>query len=319
MVSRIELIFTSEVVSRKGDHYIRSFVANFGKIIHCKGAQLVDVYYIDGKFVPADEAEIPIDDLAILRGLGIFDFMRTYYGKPIFLKEHIARLQQSARQIGLDLTWTEQELTDIVQQVLRRNGHREVSIRIVVTGGSSPDFITPQGNPRLLILVNAMTPVPEWWHTKGVKVITLESERNIPSAKSIDYIPAIVALKAARDQDALEAVYVNRNGMVLEGTTSNLFIFSGNTLITPGKEILSGITRQTVLDLAGDISTVDIRDIPRMDLLKADEVFITGSNRMVVPVIQVDDTVIGDGTPGRCTRQIMKAFANYTAKLAEKF
>ena len=279
----------------------------------------MDVFYVDGEFVPADEAKIPIDDLAVLRGIGVFDFMRTYYGKPIFLRQHIARLQQSARQIGLDLIWTEEELIDIVQHALRRNGHREASIRIVVTGGSSPDFITPQGNPRLLVLVTAVTPVPKWWHTRGIKVITLESERTLPGAKSIDYIPATMALKAARDRDALEAVYVNRNGMVLEGTTSNLFMFNSNTLITPGQNILSGITRQTVLDLARKIFTVDIQDIPKTKLLGADEVFITGSNRMVVPVVQVDDIVIGDGKPGRCTRRIMESFADYTAKLAAKY
>ncbi|MBW2412319.1 MAG: aminotransferase class IV [Deltaproteobacteria bacterium] len=270
------------------------------------------IFYVDGQFVPSDEATIPIDDLALLRGYGIFDFLKTYRGKPIFLGEHIERLQQSAEQIGLDLPWSRRELTNIVMQTLDKNNLPESNIRMVVTGGSSPDFITPQGKPRLLVLVTPLAEQPEWWYSEGVKIITIDSERNIPAAKSIDYIPATMALKEARRQDAIEAVYVDRAGYVLEGTTSNLFLFSDDRLVTPGRAILNGITRQVVLKLAEKTKETEIRDIKAHELYAAEEVFITGSNKEIVPVVRVDQTIIGNGRPGRHTKALMEAFVAYT-------
>ena len=262
---------------------------------------------MDGQFVPASEAVIPVDDLAIMRGFGVFDLLRTLNGKPLFLVEHIKRLQASARRIGIQLPWTPQKLIDIVMQTLQRNSFGESNIRIVVTGGSSPDFITPQGKPRLLVLVTGAPQLPQWWYTDGVKIITFFSERSIPGAKSIDYVTATIALKQARDQNAIEAVYVDHNGYAREGTTSNLFAFYADTLVTPGKGILSGITRKAVLDLAATMFRVDLRDLRLNDLLAADEVFITGTNKIIVPVVRINDTTIDQGCPGKNTQKLMGA------------
>lgn len=272
------------------------------------------IYYIDGEFVPADEAVIPVNDLAVLRGYGVFDFLRTYRGKPFFLKEHIERLKQSARQIDLDFPWSQSKLAAVVMQTLSRNNYSEANIRIVVTGGASPDFITPQGKPRLLVLVTPAQKLPVWWYENGVKIITTFTERFIPGAKSINYIPATIALKKARKQNAVEAVYIDRDGFVQEGTTSNLFAFIGDKLVTPGREILAGITRHVVLTLTEGMFDAEIRDIKKDELLKADEVFITGTNKGLVPVVQVDDTIIGDGKPGARTRQVMETLAEYNAR-----
>ena len=264
-------------------------------------------YYVDGQFVQASDAVIPVDDLAIMRGLGVFDLLRTLNGKPLFLEEHIKRLENSARRIGIALPWPRTELTRVVMEALHRNSFKESNIRIVVTAGSSPDFLTPQGKPRLLILVTRAPTLPGEWYSDGVKIITYFSERNIPGAKSIDYVPATIALRQASDHDAIEAVYVDRNGLVLEGTTSNLFAFSHGTLVTPNRGILSGVTRRAVLDLAGKTGPVDLRDLSLAELLTADEVFITGTNKMIVPVVRVDETVIGDGRPGQRTQNLMNA------------
>jgi branched-chain amino acid aminotransferase len=271
------------------------------------GAHSVEIYYVDGQFVPASEAVIPVDDLAIMRGFGVFDLLRTLNAKPLFLSEHIKRLQASARRIGMELPWTPQKLIDIVIQTLQRNAFEESNIRIVVTGGSSPDFITPQGKPRLLVLVTRAPELPQWWYTDGVKIITFFSERSIPGAKSIDYVTATIALKQARDQNAIEAVYVDHNGYAREGTTSNLFAFYADTLVTPGKAILDGITRKAVLDLAVKMFRVDLRDLRLHDLLAADEVFITGTNKMIVPVVRINDTTIDHGRPGKHTQKLMGA------------
>ncbi len=271
------------------------------------------IYYIDGEFVPAKKAVIPVDDLAILRGLGVFDFLRTYGGKPYFLDEHISRLENSAKKVDLDLPWSHDEMTGIVLDTLSRNNFAEANVRIVVTGGSSPDFITPQGKPRLLVLVSSVPELPAKWYTDGVGIITQIIERNIPGAKSINYMTASIALKKAKKYDAIEALYVDRKGNVLECTTSNIFVFVGNDLITPGKAILSGITRKVVMDLAKDMFNVVVRDLSKKELLAADEVLITGTNKGVVPVVRVDRHTIGNGRPGPKTKMLMKAAEKHTS------
>jgi len=277
----------------------------------------MSIYYVNGKYLPAEQAMIPVDDLAVVRGIGVFDLLRTYGGKPLFLKEHVDRLFASAHQININLPWTHDQICQIAMETLRRNQVEEANIRMIVTGGSSTDFITPQGNPRLLVLVTPLPKLPRWWYEKGVKVVTMRTERRIPGAKSIDYIPAALALHKAQEQNAIEAVYVDRNDFALEGTTSNLFAVIEDRLVTPGQGILSGITRQAVLDLARDLLPIDVRDLPLNELLTAREVFLTGTNKGLVPVVQVDDTQIADGKPGSHTRRIMKALEAHFQQSSE--
>jgi len=271
------------------------------------------IYYVDGKFVPSDQAMIPVDDLAVLRGYGVCDIMRTYKGKPYFLNEHIQRLENSAKKIGLSLPWQTQDIINIVLETIKKNQPiDEVNIRIVITGGSSPDFFYPQGRPRLIILITNINKLPDSWYEKGVKVITQKIERTLPDAKVISYIPAAMALKEAIKNNGIEAIYINRNMEALEGTTSNLFAFFDNTLVTPRDGVLKGITRQAILSLAKKIYNTEEKPIRLEHLLKADEIFITGTNKCVVPVIQIDNTKIGNGTPGLNTRRIITELENHT-------
>lgn len=272
------------------------------------------VYYVDGTFVPAQEAKIPVDDLAVLRGIGVCDIMRTFQGRPYFVDEHIDRLVESGKKIGLSLPWNRAGIKQIVLQTLEKNpGLAEMNIRIVITGGSSPDFLTPTGRPRLIVMVTEIKKLPEEWYSRGVKVITLVQERPLAGAKVTAYIPATIAMNQARTAGAMEVIYINRKNHALEGTTSNLFAFFGNTLVTPPPEgILKGITRKVILSLAKNRYEVSEESIPLEKLLTADEVFITGTNKGVVPVIQIDDTPIGDGRPGYRTETLMKALADHS-------
>lgn len=269
-------------------------------------------YYIDGEFVPENKAFIPVDDLAVLRGFGVCDLMRTYNGKPYFLNEHIKRLENSAKEIGLELPWSCDDMVKIVLETLKKNKTiNEANIRIVITGGSSPDFITPHGNPRLLVLVTQIPELPASWYEKGVKVITLPIERDIPGAKSISYIPATMALKKAKKENAVEALYVDRHGFVRECATSNFFAFINGSLVTPDRDVLKGITRQVVLDISKDLFDIELRQLPLDEVLNADEVFITGTNKGVVPVVMIDDTIIGNGRPGKNTAGVIKALNDH--------
>ena len=276
------------------------------------------IYYVDGKFIPADQAVIPVDDLAILRGYGVCDIIRTYKGRPYFFLEHIKRLENSAKEIGLPIPWKTKDIIDIVLETLKRNESiDEVNIRIIITGGSSSDFFYPQGHPRLIILITDIHKLPESWYTKGVKVITHPLERALPDAKVISYIPAAMALRQAKETGAIEAIYINRKKEVLEGTTSNLFAFFKDTLVTPLDGVLKGITRQAILSIAKKIYPTRETSIPLKQLLTADEVFISGTNKCIVPVIQVDDTKIGTGMPGQNTLKLIEELEKHALEFMD--
>jgi branched-chain amino acid aminotransferase len=277
-----------------------------------------NIFYIDGEFLPEKDARIPVNDLAILRGYGIFDFFRTYGGKPFHLKDHLKRLEHSAISIDLNLPLRIEEIKDIVLETLKRNQHKDSNVRIVVTGGQTDDFITPCGKPRLLVMVTEAHLCPKKWYENGVKIITVPLERQIPGAKSLNYLSAILALKEAYQKKAVEAVYIDREKNLREGTTSNFFIFINGKMITPGtEEILPGITRQVVLELAEHEFEVQIRDIYLDELHQAQGAFLSSSNKQVLPVVRVDDLTIGDGKPCDKTRLIMKRFEEYITRYAK--
>lgn len=273
----------------------------------------MDIYYVDGEFVPADQAVIPVNDLAVLRGLGAFELLRTYCGRPFALDEHLDRLVKSAQKIGLSLPGDIDHIKQVALDTLERNRrHDEVNIRIIITGGSSPDFMTHQGKPRLIVMVSPMPRQPHEWYAHGVKITTMTSRRVLPGAKSINYLSASVALKKAQEKNAVESAYVDRDGMVYECTTSNIFAFVGDRLITPGRRILVGITRGVVLQIAEKMFSIEVRDLPFKEFIAADEIFITGTNKGIVPVVRVDDVVIGGGRPGPNTCQLMAALEAHT-------
>ena len=274
----------------------------------------MNIYSIDGQFVEDHQATIPVDDLSVLRGFGIFDFLRTYNGIPFHLEDHLLRLQRSARLIGLQLPHSLSALAEIVRETLARNNHAESNIRIVVTGGISSDSITPDNSPRLLVMIGAVKAMPEEWYRNGAKIITCHAERFMPGAKSINYIPAILCQAEGREQQAIEAVYVDRDGYLLEGTTSNFVALRGDTLITPPCDrILPGITRQVVLHLARREFAVEERQLHKDEIRLFDEAFLTSSVKEVAPVVSIDSVRLGDGQPGRRSKRIMELFREYTA------
>jgi branched-chain amino acid aminotransferase len=278
----------------------------------------VNIYYVDGGYVPANRAVLSINDLGLLRGYGAFDFLRTYNRRPFLLEDHVARLAQSAKLIDLSLPCSESKMMDITIETLERNSElTEANIRLVVTGGDSEDSITPANRTRLLIMVTDLHPCPEQWYRDGAAVITTQDERYLPRAKSTNYLPAILALSRARRQGAMESIYVDRCGRLLEGTTTNFFAFIDGTLTTPGDSVLLGITRKVILKLADGQFAVKVRDIHREEIHRMEEVFITASNKEVVPVVHIDECSIGSGRPGERTRRIMRLFAEYTHRYGQ--
>jgi len=276
----------------------------------------MNTYYIDGRYVPEDEAAISVNDMIVLRGYGAFDFLRTYGGRPFFLQDHVRRLQNSTKLMGLHFPWSLSEIEAIVLETIRKNDLAECNVRIVVTGGVSADGITPQDNASLIVMVTDVHPMRPEWYSEGAAITTNRVERYCPEAKSTNYLAAIVALRKARAVGAVESVYVDRHDRLLEGTTSNLFLFVGDKLVTPGDGILPGVTRNVLMEVLKKEFPIEVRDVHMGELEQVAEVFLSSSNKEVMPVVRIDDCVIGAGKPGKRTRKAMRLFLEFTKAYA---
>lgn len=274
------------------------------------------IFYVNGHFVPADQAALPINDLGIVRGYGVFDMLRTYNRVPFHLQDHLARLQRSAEQIDLEMPCPLDELEAMVLETHDRNDFENAALRVIVTGGPSPDLSTPQGNPSLVIMVTPISLPPQEQYERGCKATAVEMIRERPSVKSLNYIGAIMAVQEATRREAVEALYLTKDGNITEGTRSNFFILRGNQLITPAVDILPGITRQVILALAPEYFDVVERTVAYVELDEADEAFISSSTKELLPIVQVNDKVIGDGVPGPNTHKLLVRFREYARSLA---
>jgi len=272
------------------------------------------IYYVNGNFLPADQATLPVNDLSIVRGYGVFDYTRSYHGKPFKLHEHILRLERSAQAIELNLPWSTTELEAIVQATFDRNGFPDAGIRIVVTGGPSDDLMTPHNPPSIVVMITPIKSSIAVQQAQGVKVTTVAMDRILPTVKSINYMGAVMAVEAAKRQGAVEAIYRTADGRLTEGTRANFFVLRGNQLFTPKTEVLKGITRAVVLEIAEDDFELVESDIFYTELASYDEVFITSSTKEILPVVQVDDLQIGDGKPGPRTLKLVDLFRTYVER-----
>lgn len=283
----------------------------------------MSIFYVNGEYLPEAEAKLPVRDLAILRGYGAFDYLRTYGQQPFRLDKNIARLRRSCEILDLRFPWADEDIAEIVYETLVQNlalnDSDEYSIRLLVTGGISSSNITPDGEPSLMVLVQPFTPPSSEFYEKGVKIVSVDLNRLFPDAKSTLYTPAILAQKRARENGGVEALYIDNDGNVLEGTTANIFAIYGNTIVTPptADTILPGITRMTAIELAEEYFSLEVRPLPFEELLQADEAFITSANREVMPVVKIDEQTIGNGKVGEGTQQMMALFRNLTKKRAQ--
>lgn len=265
-------------------------------------------WYIGGQWVHPDEATISINDMAVLRGYSVFESLRTYNFRPFHLDEHLERLYRSAIMIDMEIPWSSKQIADIVREIITRNTYQNASIRLLVTGGESEDGILPSGNPLLVVMITPLGERDMERFARGSKLITTKLQRISPEAKTANYIAAVRALKEASRRNAADALFVNEREHVLEATRSNFFIFRGDTLVTPRRGILIGITRNIVLELAQSHYVVEERPILLEELALADEAFITSSAKEITPVVQIDDLIIGDGKPGPRTYQLEQRF-----------
>ncbi len=271
---------------------------------------MIKYCYFNGKIINLNKAVLPIYDLGIVRGYGAFDFFRTYNGKLFHPKEHHARFKNSLKEIGLKFELSFQDFEKACYELMKLNKMKEASFRILMTGGNMTDgLLSTKSNLFILIepLVNYYLPYAE----KGIKLITSEYLRPFPLSKSTCYIEAVRLEPVRRKVDATEILFL-KDGKVSECSTSNIFIIKKGIFYTPKNNILAGITRKVVIDLLikNKFKIIE-KDISEKELFTADEVFITATNKKVLPVVKIDNKKIGNGKIGNLTKKIQQEFDNY--------
>ena len=265
-------------------------------------------WYVDKAWVHPEQATISVHDLAILRGYSAFEALRTYDRRPFHLDEHLERLERSAALIDLELPCTHEQLTSIIHEIVARNAYRHAAVRMLVTGGESEDGVIAVGAPKLIVMITPLGERDLERFARGINLMTTRLQRDIPEAKTSNYMSAIRVLKEAARHGVDDALFVNKLGHVQEATRSNFFLFRGDTLVTPREEVLIGITRNVVLDLARGRFSIEERPILLAELAQADEAFLTSSSKEITPVVRIDEQVIGSGKPGPRTSELEQRF-----------
>lgn len=269
--------------------------------------------YFNGKIIPFSQAKIRVDDLGVTRGFGVFDVSKSYGdGKVFLLDAHVNRFFHSAETIDLTPPMSKKTLTRLIQTLLKKNGGGEAQVRVVMTGGAPVDGLRfNKKKPTVFILIEPFIPFSHSVYRNGTKLITHEFQRAFPRAKTTNYITAVSLQEERIKAKAIEILFVSR-GFVREASTSNIFILKGNNLITPYEGILLGITRDFTLKLAKPLYHVEERNIRTEELFSADEVFLTATNKEIVPIVTIDGKKIGDGKVGKNTKTLMRLFREKT-------
>lgn len=268
--------------------------------------------YLNGTIRPVDELSIGITDLSLLRGYGLFDYFLTYNGRPFQWDWYWERFQNSAAGLRLPLPMGKDETYAVVMDLVSRAGGADVALRFVLTGGYSADSISI-GEPNLLIITEDIHPVPGEQYKVGIRVMLDEYVRDMAEIKSTDYKRVILKASAIRAAGASDLLY-HKDGEISELSRSNFFLVKGNTLITPNRHILRGITRRTVIELAKPDFVVEERPVLLSELQDADEAFTTSSTKRVLPIVQVGEITIGNGQVGPKSRFLLQRFDEFVAK-----
>ncbi len=264
---------------------------------------------INGEYRYPGQAMLPVNDLGLIRGLGVFDYLRTYNRKPFRMDDYLERLRSSADALLLPLP-NDTEIKFVVKELIRRSDYPgDIGIRLLITGGTTPDGISVT-KPSFIVTAEKLFLPPADVFLNGIKLITFEFLRELPQVKTTNYLTAIRNVKLKEQQNAYELLY-HKNGNILETSRNNFFIFKENKLITPKNNILFGITRKVVLELAAGKYEIEEREIKTEEINDCTEAFITGTTKKIIPVVQVNDFIIGDGKPGANTVKIMRHFDDY--------
>lgn len=274
--------------------------------------------YLNGQYVTKENATISVYDHGFLYGDGIFEGIRVYSGNIFKCREHLERLYDSAKSIMLDIPLTLEDMQDAMVETIRRNELRDGYIRLIVSRGAGNLGLDPRRCPQasVIIIVEQLAIYPEEAYRNGLRTVSVSQRRNIPDAlnpkiKSLNYLNNILVKIQANLADVGEAIMLNAQGYVAEGSSDNIFIIKKGVVYTPPCYLgaLEGITRAAIMELCGKLGyTLKEEPFTLHDVYVADEVFFTGTAAEVIAVREVDGRIIGSGEAGPMTLNLLKHF-----------
>ena len=255
---------------------------------------------INDELVPSSKASLLISDLSIQRGYGIFDFFKTLHNTPVFFEAHMDRFFRSADNLRLPIGKDRSALKEMIRTLMGKNNIPDSGIRLTLTGGYSPDGYE-LARPNLIVTQQPLKLPAKEVYEKGIRLVTYSHVRQMPDTKTIDYLMAIWLQPYIKENGADDVLY-HQNGIVSECPRMNFFIVTAeDTIVTPSRNILHGIVRRHILELARKQWVVEERDVSLEDIRTAKEAFITSTTKNALPVQQVDGRPIGNGKPGKIT------------------
>lgn len=263
--------------------------------------------FFNGQITKSSKPLININDISILRGYAAFDFMRIYNGKPFQIKDHLLRFKNTAKIMGLKNPFSDTQIKEALKQLILKNKASDYHVRFVLTGGETKNGLEPS-IPVFYILFEKLSNLPDSLYEKGAKLITHEYQRLIAEAKHSNYAQAVLLQKKKQKENAIEILYTWKD-IVLEASTSNIFIVKNDILYTPKESILKGITRKLVLGIAIKLKYKTIeKEISIEELLQADEVFLSATNKKILPIVEIDSHMIRDGKVGEVTKELLHTY-----------
>lgn len=280
--------------------------------------------YLNGDFVRKEEAKVSVFDHGFLYGDGIYETLRAYQGTLFLMDRHLDRLKHSADAISLTLPLPLDQIGDALSRTVQANDLTDAYVRIQISRGPGEIGLDPAlcPEPTMVITARPFKDYPAENYERGVSLAIARTRRNHPlaldpSVKATNFLNNILAKIESLRADAYEAIMLNWEGCVAEGTISNIFLVGSGVLSTPGLEtgILKGVTRALVLDLAFRQKIRTREALIRPDeLFSADECFITNTTMEVMPVTVIDGRQVGNGKPGPVTAALRKAYKDEVRK-----
>jgi len=267
--------------------------------------------FLNNEIIIQDNAFISVRDIGILRGYGIFEVLRTYNLQPFLFKEHLDRFTNSAKLLGLKIPLNKDQIFKIIIDLISKNHKEDCIIRMVLTGGYTENSINFDYNkPTFFITTETLHSLSDNIYKNGIKLKLVEHQRIVPEAKTTNYIFPI-NLKKSLSNEFFDLLYFSK-GCILESSTSNFFIIKNDKIITPKNNILMGTIRNFVIDMIKYDYQIEERDVLLEELESVQEAFLTATNKNIIPVVGVDNKIIGDGIVGKETIKIMNLYKNKT-------
>jgi len=277
--------------------------------------------YSNGEYVPQSRATTSLYDHGFLYGDGVFEGIRAYNGRVFKLGEHIDRLYDSAKAIALEIPLSKEEMKEAILETLRKNDLKDAYIRPIVSRGVGDLGLDPRKcpKPNIYIITQKWDAMYGDLYETGLTAVTVTIRRNAPDAlppniKSMNYLNNILAKIEANEKGGDEAIFLDNNGYISEGSGDNIFVIKNGKVVTPPTiNNLKGITRAVAIDILNDMGyPITEAHIGLFDLYTADEIFVTGTAAEAAPIATIDGRMIDDGKPGPVTRKVIAAFVEVT-------